>query len=212
MITSHRNGFNTTAPHREWQSKDCKDILHQSMSFSVFTFSALSQGGRWWFKQPSDSGVYIRFFFCNLWRSIFGVCSLPEGIREHLVQSINPFHCPYDPSLKSCIHQSVTCWHKPASGKKSAINSPNLLWQVPPNSKQIIKAFSFWVTVRIKAVTLHSVRSPELCVFLVTGGSSIHFYNQDKKPSEQRSSGNAEAQEHFQMARGKKSSLYRNTL
>lgn len=133
-------------------------------------------------QQTSDSGVYIQlFFFYNLWHSRFWECSLPEGIREHLAQNINPFHCPYDPSLKSCIRQSVTRWHKPASGKKSAINSPSLLWQVPPNNKQIIKAFSFWVTVRIKAVTVHSVCSPELCVFLLTGGNSIRFYNQAKK-------------------------------
>lgn len=172
-ISSLRNRFGTTVPHRQWQFKDCKHILHQSISFSIFI---LSQGGRW------DFSTTIRFrclysAFYSLWHSRFWVCSLPEGIREHLAQSINPFQCPYDPSLKSCIRQSVTCWHKPASGKKSAINSPSLLWQVPPNNKQIIKAFSFWVTMRIKAMTVHSVYSPELCAFLVTGGNSIHFYN-----------------------------------
>lgn len=151
------------------------------MSFRVFS---MCQAGHW----GSSTTIRFRclytaffFFFNSLWHSGFWVCSLPEGIREHLVQSINPFHCPCDPSLKSCVRQSVTCWHKPASGKKSAINSPSLLWQVPPNNKQIIKAFSFWVTVRIKAMTVHSVRSPELCVFLVTGGNSICFYNQAKK-------------------------------
>lgn len=205
MISLHRNTLGTTVPHHWWQSKDCEDTRHQSVLFSIFTWGALSQGGCWDFSTSIIFRCPYSFSVCLSFYTIFDipdfkcVCSLPKGTREHLAQSINPFHCPYDPSLKSCIHQSVTCWHKPASRKKSAINSPSLLWQVPPNNKQIIKAFSFWVTVRIKAMTVHSICSPELCVFLVTGGNNIRFYNQDthKKNSKQRSTGKAGGQEHI---------------